>query len=328
MNKPPFEITNKSLNLMVQISEKIGRLQADYEKQLHLRKNNRLRSIQASLAIENNSMSLEQVTDIINGKRVLGSPKEIQEVKNAYDAYEKIHHFSPYSVKDFLMAHRLMMQGLINDAGSFRTGDVGIFNHQGEVIHMGARPEFVPKLVKDLFDWAKSDDTPALIKSCVIHYELELIHPFADGNGRMGRLWQSVLLSKENPVFEWLPIETMVYEHQNEYYATLRQADKTSSATVFIEFILATILETIQTYPEKQMSDIMSDMVSDKFSTLEKEAYSKIKYYLDNHSQISNQQAQQLLAKSAPTVRRYLNKFVAYGLLQASGKNKARIYFK
>ncbi|MDP8101511.1 Fic family protein [Phocoenobacter atlanticus] len=328
MQKPPFEITNTALNLVVQISEKIGRLQADYDKQLHLRKNNRLRSIQASLAIENNSMSLEQVTDIINGKRVLGEPKDIQEVKNAYEAYEKILRFSPYSVKDFLTAHRLMTQGLIKDAGKFRLSDVGIFNHKGDVIHMGERPEFVPKLVKDLFAWAKNDDTPALIKSCVIHYELELIHPFADGNGRMGRLWQNVLLSQSNPVFAWLPIETIVYEHQDEYYATLRQADKTSSATVFIEFMLSIILKTIQSYPEKQMSDIMSDIMSDKFSLPEKEAYSKIIHYLESNTTISNQQAQQLLKKSAPTVRRYLHKFMTEGLLQAIGNNKARVYLK
>ncbi len=235
MQIPPFTITNTILNLMVKISEKIGQLQVAYVQNLHLRKNNRLRSIQASLAIENNSMSLEQVTDIINGRKVLGKPKEIQEVKNAFDAYEIIPHLSPYRVEDFLQSHHLMMQGLVDNAGQFRTGDVGIFNTQGKVMHLGARPEFVPRLIADLFAWAEQDSTPALIKSCVMHYEIEVIHPFADGNGRMGRLWQTLVLSADTPVFAWLPIETMVYQHQADYYATLAQADTHNDSTRYNE---------------------------------------------------------------------------------------------
>ncbi len=323
MQKPPFAISNTSLNLMVQIAEKIGRLQLAYEQQLHLRRNNRLRSIQASLAIENNSMSLEQVTDIINGKRVLGSPKEIQEVKNAFDTYEYIPQLSPFSIDDFLTAHRLLTQGLINETGQFRTGDVGIFNSQGDVIHMGARPTFVPTLVNDLLQWAKQDDTPMLIKSCVVHYEIEVIHPFADGNGRMGRLWQTVLLSKDNPVFEWLPIETMIYQNQDDYYKTLRQADKLNNSGVFIEFILNLILQTIEGYIENQPTNNnispkkVGDKMGDKLSSIEKIAYDKVVDYLQKNQTISNKQAQQLLGKSSSTI---------HGLLTAIGNNKARVY--
>ncbi len=328
MKKPPFTITNDALNTMLKIAEKVGQLQAGFEQQLHLRKNNRLRSIQASLAIENNSLSLEQVTDIINGKRVLGMPKEIQEVKNAYDAYEQIPNLSPYKVDDFLFAHRLMTQGLINETGMFRNGDVGIFDGQGKVIHLGARPSFVPKMVADLFAWAEKDDTPALIKSCVLHYEIEVIHPFADGNGRMGRLWQTVLLSKENPLFMWLPMETLVYENQAEYYAKLRQADQKLDATPLIEFLLTIILQTIESYQVDKMSDKSIDKMSDKLSKAEKNAYIIIMEYLKNHESINNQTAQNLLEKSAPTVRRYFNKFVQNNLLIAVGKNKSRIYKK
>lgn len=244
----PFSITTKMLNLIVEISHKLGTLQLAYERNLHLRKNNRLRSIQASLAIENNSLTLEQVTDIINGKRVLGHPKEIREVQNAYDAYDEILRYDPYSLPDFLNAHQLLTNDLVKEAGQFRTQDVGIYNTQGVLVHMGARPQFVAKLMQDLFDWARQDSTPALIKSAVVHYEIEMIHPFSDGNGRMGRLWQNVILSQWNPIFAWLPIETMVYAHQPEYYKMLALADSQNDSTAFIEFMLAMILETLEAY--------------------------------------------------------------------------------
>lgn len=248
MNKPPFDITNTMLNQMVTISHLLGQLQHEYERNLHLRKNNRLRSIQSSLAIENNSLSLEQVTDIINGKRILGNPKEIQEVKNAYDAYELIENFNPFSISDFLKAHQVLTYGLVNQSGQFRQSNVGIFDNNGHLIHMGARPPFIEKLMTELFDWAKDDTTPALIKGAVLHYEIEVIHPFEDGNGRMGRLWQTVVMSKWQPIFAWLPVETMVYAHQNEYYQTLRQADKDNNSTVFVEFMLDIIQKTLKEY--------------------------------------------------------------------------------
>lgn len=243
--KPLFTVTTKMLNLVVEISHKLGRLQVDFERNLHLRKNNRLRSIQASLAIEANSLTLEQVTDIIEGKRVLGHPKDIREVQNAYDAYDEMMNYDPYSIKDFLKAHRFLTVDLVNEAGEFRSKDVGIYNSNGQLIHMGARPQFVENLVRELFIWAKQDDTPALIKSSVIHYEIEMIHPFSDGNGRIGRLWQNVVLTKWNPIFAWLPIETMVYKNQQRYYQMLSLADSQNDSTGFIEFMLEMILETL-----------------------------------------------------------------------------------
>lgn len=246
--KPPFFITNKMLNLMVKISHKLGKLQIEYERNLHLRKENRIRSIHSSLAIENNSLTLEQVTAVLNGKRVLGHPKEIQEVKNAYDAYDEILSYDPYSVQDFLKAHYLLTQTIVDESGNFRSKNVGIYNASGQLVHMGARPQFVEKLISDLFTWAKNDDTPDLIKSAVVHYEIEMIHPFNDGNGRIGRLWQSVILSRANPIFAWIPIETIIYAHQAEYYQVLAQADKENDSTVFIEFMLGVILETLENY--------------------------------------------------------------------------------
>lgn len=172
---PSFRITNYMLNRIVEISHLIGELQFQMERNLRLRKDNRIRSIHSSLAIENNILTLEQVTDIIDGKRVLGDPKEICAVKNAYDAYEEILKFNPYSVDDFLKAHGYIMRDLVMQSGKFRTEDVGIFDGDGNIVHVGARPQFVSNLVKELFDWAKKDDVPVLIKSCIMHYEIEAI---------------------------------------------------------------------------------------------------------------------------------------------------------
>ncbi|MGR6981093.1 Fic family protein [Testudinibacter sp. P27/CKL/0425] len=323
--KPPFELTNQMLNRIVEISHKIGQLQGQYERNLHLHKENRIRSIQSSLAIENNSLTIEQVSDIINGKPVLGDPQEIHEVQNAYQAYEAILSFDPYSVTDFLRAHGLLTQGLVSQAGVFREKDVGIFDGQGNVLHLGARPEFVPRLVQQLFDWAKTDDTPDLIKSAVLHYEIEMIHPFADGNGRMGRLWQSVLLSRWNPLFAWLPVETIVYQHQQDYYAVLRQADKSGRSTVFIEFMLDRILETLEQYSLTEMSEKVSDKMSELSETA-RAMYRILATHLANHTRLSGGEAQQLLNKPPATTRRYLANFVALGLLEAIGTTKNRYY--
>ncbi|WP_187378552.1 MULTISPECIES: Fic family protein [Oceanobacillus] len=249
--KPPFDITDHMLNRIVEISELTGELKFEYERNLHLRKDNRIRSIQSSLAIENNTLTVQQVTDIIDGKKVLGSPKEIKEVKNAYDAYEEILSFDPYSIKDFLLAHGYLTHELVEFSGRFRQKDVGVFDTKGNVIHVGARPQFIESLVKDLFTWAKTATTPALIKSCVMHYEIEAIHPFEDGNGRMGRFWQNVILSQWQPIFAWIPIETIIYEHQQRYYDVLALADKDNNSTDFIEFMLDVILETLQNYPKR-----------------------------------------------------------------------------
>lgn len=331
MSKPPFSLTNAMLNDMLEISRLIGQLQFQHERNLALRRENRIKSIQSSLAIENNSLTVEQVTAILNGQRVLGPLEDIQEVKNAYDAYEQILTYDAFSIGDFLKAHRLLTQGLVKQAGRFRTGDVGIFNREGKVIHLGARPQFVSSLVEDLFRWAKTDQTPLIIKSAVVHYEIEMIHPFEDGNGRMGRLWQSVLLSKWNPLFAWLPVETMVHEHQQDYYNHLRAADAANDSTVFIEFMLGMILQTLKSYPVTdiaQTGDKVGDKVGGKPGDKLSLFRNMVEDILSRQETVTSIELQQVSGKSASTVKRYLAELVAEGYLLAEGENKSRCYRK
>jgi Fic family protein len=196
-------------------------------------------------------LSLDEVTDVINGKLVAGKQAEIKEVKNAFEAYDKIMTFDPFSVKDFLKAHKLMMDGLVKESGKFRNGDVGVFD--GDVlIHAGARPQFVPQFIEDLFVWAKETELHPVMKSAVVHSEIETIHPFADGNGRMGRLWQTLLLAKWNPIFEWIPMESVVYQKRPEYYEALRKTQRDNDSGGFIEFNLSAILATVEAQAKQQ----------------------------------------------------------------------------
>lgn len=327
MNSPPFKITEKITNLVGQISEAVGRVQVggEYSRNLHLRKINRLRSIQSSTAIEGNTLSLEQITDIVAGKRVLGNPREIREVKNAYQAYEHILSFNPFNVKDFLSAHKFMTADLVSESGQFRSGNVGVFSGNN-VIHLGAKPEYILGLIQDLFEWAKKSDVHPLIKSSVLHFEIEFIHPFADGNGRMGRMWQTLALSKWYEFFAWLPIETIVYENQAEYYAVLGRAGKTADSTEFIEFMLDAILTALSELPTKKITDIIPGKITDKLSKAEKEFLQNIVGFLENNDYIDNYRAQLLTAKSADSVKKYLALFVNIGILSATGATKGRKY--
>ncbi|UTC67179.1 MULTISPECIES: Fic family protein [unclassified Treponema] len=245
--EPPFKITSKAINLISQISEKIGEINnlENTEQSVQLRKKNRIRTIHSSLAIENNSLSIEQITAIIEGKRVLGPPNEIQEVKNAVQAYELLLNLNPYNQKDLLKAHQLMMNDLVKHSGKYRKGGVGIFDGK-DVVHVAPPADRVPFLMNDLFAWLKNSDAHPLIKSCVFHYEFEFIHPFEDGNGRMGRLWQTVILTAWKPIFAWLPIETLIKENQKLYYKALGISDSNADSTEFIEFMLSIILKTIK----------------------------------------------------------------------------------
>jgi Fic family protein len=208
---PPFEITSKIIELISNISEKIGEINSLQDSPYHvkLRKENRIKTIHSSLAIENNSLSLKQITAIIDGKRVLGNPNEIKEVKNSIQAYDLLLSLNPYNEKDLLKAHKLMMQDLVERNGKYRTDGVGIFDGE-KVVHMAPPADRVPELMGDLFEWIQKSDVHPLIKSCVFHYEFEFIHPFQDGNGRIGRLWQTVILKEWKEVFAWLPVETLV----------------------------------------------------------------------------------------------------------------------
>ena len=245
--KPPFHTTDRITNLVAAISEQIGRIKVLSHGNLnpHLRKENRIRTIHSSLAIEQNSLSLEQVTAIVDGKRVLGNPNEIREVRNAYDTYNMMLSLDPYAVKDLLKAHRMMMEGLIPENGRFRSGGVGVF--AGDVVvHMAPPARLVPGEIQDLFEWYKTSEMHPLIRSSIFHYEFEFIHPFADGNGRMGRMWHSLLLSKWNEIFYWLPIEELIRSRQQEYYNALGASNRGSDSSAFVELMLEIILDTLR----------------------------------------------------------------------------------
>lgn len=273
MSYPPYTITSTALKFVAAISEQLVFLSdtgADapggplspildiyslpdvyspaniYARPLspQLRKENRIRTIHASLAIENNTLSLEQVTDIIDGKPVIGPPRDIQEVRGAVAAYEKLEAWTPHSLKDLLAAHALLMHDLVENPGKLRTGGVGVFQGN-KVIHMAPPANLVHGHLENLLQWLKTTDEHPLITSCVFHYEFEFIHPFDDGNGRMGRLWQTLILSKWKPVLAYMPVETIVRNRQSEYYASLGQADAQGEATKFIEFMLQALHDTL-----------------------------------------------------------------------------------
>lgn len=263
---PPHTITPAILSLVAEIASEVGRLGALHGpgKVPMLRRENRIRSIHASLAIENNTLSLDQVTAVLSGKRVLGPPSEIQEVKNAFSAYEAMTTWNPSSTKDLLSAHRLMLEGLVSDAGKFRSRAVGIAQGK-QIVHLAPPANLVPSLMKNLLGWLKRTDAHPLVSSCVFHYELEFIHPFADGNGRIGRLWQTLILSHWNPLFAFLPVETVIRDQQQEYYKVLATCDKAGNSTAFIEFLLHALLTALR---EAAGTDQVSDQVTDQVAAL------------------------------------------------------------
>ena len=277
--KPPYFITEKIANLIANISALLPMISPGAS--MRLRKDRNIRSVHSSLAIENNTMSLEQVTDVINGRRVAGSPSEILEVKNAFAAYSRIENFEPFSVSDFLMAHKLMMSGLVADAGRFRNQGAGLYDGI-KLVHAAPQAKFARGHVENLFAWARDSEVHPLIKSSVVHYELEFIHPFMDGNGRMGRLWQTVILSKWDPLFLSLPTETVIFERQREYYAALGQSDKTGDSTAFIEFMLTAIADARalqekhkDKHIHKHQVDTLSDAMMSVLLALESKCLSR-----------------------------------------------------
>lgn len=300
--KPPFEITNRIIHYVAEISELVGKLNSTISLSANptLRRSNRIRTIHGSLAIEQNTLSLEQVTAVLGGKQILAPPKDIAEVKNAYEIYERLDELDPYSVDDLLMAHGIMMRGLVEEFGMFRTRPVGVVDQAGHILHFGTLPQYVPDSVMNLLDWAKSSDVHMLIRSCVFHYEFELIHPFADGNGRVGRLWHTLLLSTWNPAFAWLPVESIIHDRQQEYYAAINTSNDAGESTSFITFMLsaikASLIETMD------MSDGLSDEKIDKTVL----RWNTIKTYLKNHEYIMNADVRRLCGVSAATANRIL----------------------
>ena len=252
MTAPPFDITKLIFNYSLRIAEILGSLNTLHldKPKVSLRKQNKIRTIHSSLAIEGNTLSIEQVTDIINDKVVIAPTKDIKEVQNAIIVYDMLNQFNFKSINSLKKAHKLLMNGLIKDAGKFRTGNVGIFAGK-DVSHMAPPAKKVPKLMSDLFSYLKeSDNLSLLIKACIFHYELEFIHPFSDGNGRMGRLWQHVTLMKHHPVFEYLSIEALIKDNQENYYEILGKCDSAGNSTLFVEFSLKLILETLIIYQD------------------------------------------------------------------------------
>ncbi len=308
--KPPFEITDDILDAIAEIAELVGQVTVTHGLSANptLRRTNRIRTIYSSLAIEQNTLSLEQVTAVLNGKHVIAPPKDIAEVKNAYEIYEMLDSLNPYSVDDLLKAHAVMTKDLVKESGCFRSGPVGVVDKHGNVLHFGTLPAYVPNLVYELFDWVQNSNIHMLIKSCVFHYEFELIHPFADGNGRIGRLWHTLLLSNWKPLFAWLPVESIIHDRQDEYYRAINKSNAEGESTVFIEFMLSAIKDALVEAVET--TDATQNMTDNELRLF------KIEQYLQKNQYITNSVVQQLFSVSTATANRILAKAVADGYLQ------------
>lgn len=260
MYRPPFTVSAKAINLIANISSQIYRYAIKMEKAdtLRLRKANRIKTIHSSLAIEGNKLSEGEVQAILEGKKVVAPLKEIQEVRNAIKTYELYPKLNPFSIQALLLAHGTMMAGLVDEAGMFRSGGVGVFDGD-KPIHIAPPADRVKELMKDLFNWLESTDDHLLIRSCVFHYEFEFIHPFADGNGRIGRLWQSLILGKLSPIFENLPVENMVYANQQAYYNAIYKSSDLGDSGPFIDFMLEEILNALACHQGKSNAEITDE---------------------------------------------------------------------
>lgn len=244
--QPPVTMTEEVTNLVIEIGELVGHiaLTEQLSSNPKLRRENRIKTIHSSLAIEQNTLTLEQVSAVIDGKRVLAPPQDIREVQNAFEAYEQLSVLNPYRLEDLLKAHKFMMNGLVNEAGCFRSKGVGVYAGE-RLIHAGTPPQYVPDLMKQLFMWLENSNLHPLIKSCVFHYEFEFIHPFTDGNGRTGRLWHSLILQKWKPFFAWMPVETLIHEQQDGYYWALNASNTEGESTIFVTFMLKIIRDAL-----------------------------------------------------------------------------------
>jgi Fic family protein len=308
--KPPFSITPAIVSLVAEISEAIGRLSVVSEAPIsvRLRRLNRILSIQGSLAIEGNTLSESQITAILEGKRVLAPPREIQEARNAILAYEHLDSWSPYSQTDLLSAHSVLMTGLLDNQGSFRSGGVGIMKGQ-DIVHLAPPAERVPTLIKDLLVWTQRSKDHPLIASSVFHYEFEFIHPFADGNGRMGRLWQTLLLTRWNPLLAYIPVETLVYRNQGEYYTALNKSTANADSSSFIDFMLRMIRDAV--LETSKTSEKMSEKMSEKILRL-----------IAGNPQTTIAELARLTGKTARTIERNLQVLQVQKRLRRIGPDK------
>lgn len=314
---PPFSISNKMLGFVSSISEKIGKISNynDFESKPQLRKNNRIKSIYSSLAIEANSLSISEVRDVINGHIVLGPQREIQEVKNAYDAYDNLNNINPYSVTELKKYHGIMTYALVNESGKFRNGEEGVFDGD-KCIFMAPPANFVPSLTDDLFKWMnrEKNNVHPLILSSVFHYEFVFIHPFSDGNGRMARLWQTAILTKWKPIFQYIPIESQIQKYQDRYYKSISKCHIEGNSNIFIEFMLEMIDEILTEIISQTKSDIrqMNDYVKKLLDVMEFDVSYNTAELLDK-----------LNLKSRETFRKnYLNPALEMNLIQMTVPNK------
>ena len=290
--KPPYEINTKILGLITSISEKIGEVNASFliKSSPSLRKQNQIKTIHSSLQIEGNTLTEQQITAILENRRVIGPSKDIKEVRNAIKVYESITDFKFDSISSFLNAHKTLMEGLIDNPGTFRKEGVGIVKGS-KVEHLAPPAENVQYLMNDLFEYLKSDEEITLIKSCVFHYEMEFIHPFSDGNGRMGRLWQTIVLMSKYPVFQYLPFETLISKSQESYYKALSICDKTGNSTVFIEFMLSVINDTLSELIKSSVSVNMTQQSRlQHFCSLNMDPFTR-KDYMQVFKQLSSASA-------------------------------------
>lgn len=314
--KPPYEITNRILKQIASVSEKIGEVNAAHlnKPPTELRKKNRIKTIQSSLEIEGNTLTVEQITDLLNNKRVLAPTKDILEVKNAIEVYSHLDKWNVYDVKSLCQAHAILMKELIDAPGKLRTTSVGIVKGSA-LAHVAPPGEMVQALMNDLFGYLKNDNDLLLIKSCVFHYEFEFIHPFQDGNGRMGRLWQTLILKEYSPVFEFLPIESLVKQRQQEYYNALGNADKQGKSTAFIEYMLEIINEALEDLLKLQNITFTS---SDRIS--------HFKDRIKNHT-FSRQEYMRVFKNiSSATASRDLKEAVEQGILEKEGDKRTTTY--
>ncbi|MCK9395750.1 MAG: Fic family protein [Methylobacter sp.] len=322
---PPYSITANILNAVAEISELLGRWSAGHQGALspQLRRENRIRTIQASLAIEHNSLSLEQVTAILEGKQVLGLPREIQEVRNAFAAYEQLPHWQATNCDHLLAAHERLMLGLIDNAGQWRSGGVGIFREQ-ELVHMAPPAAQIPRLMQDLLGWLAGTDIHPLIASCVFHYEFEFIHPFNDGNGRLGRLWQTLILSQWRAEMAYLPVESIIREQQSEYYRVLGVADRDSDCTVFIEFMLGALVQVLQRGIEAELAAAMSGEMSGEMSReMSRKPAQAIIQALQQTPDLTIPALAAQIGVSSRTIERHLQKLQQQGVLKRVGSTKS-----
>ena len=311
------------MRLMSEISEQVGivtTLLGDNVPSPLLRKANRIKTIHSSLAIEHNTLSLKQVTAIIDGKQVLGAPNEIQEVKNALKAYQLMPQLDAFKEKDLLKAHELMMMALVDNSGQYRTTGVGVFDGD-RCIHMAPPAERVPALMHDLFEWVRKTDVHPLVSSCVFHYEFEFIHPFIDGNGRMGRYWQTMLLSRWKGIFAWIPVETIVKENQQDYYDVIAKCDTVGDSTAFIEFMLRCLLDAMNQIEEEPEEDSIkvADKVADKVAN---KSAQKVLMLLYENGHLTREELSERTGLSLGGIKKIINSLRERGLIERVGSNK------